>query len=448
MASTLVVRGPASLSGRARPPPDKSVAHRTLLFAALADGESVVRPYVPGRDVEATATALRRLGVRLETRFPGELRVVGAGPPPDWPRVADVVSIDCGNSGTTLRLLAGLLAGRPGRVRFDGDASLRRRPMERLRPLERMGARFSGSTPLMAPFELEGVARPRGIEAQLDVASAQVKSALLLAGLFADGETVVAEPGPSRDHTERWLRWLGVSVERTPGEQPGAGRVALTPIARPWAGRGFEVPPDFSSAAFLLAAAVVTGSREVQVACGTNPTRTGFLDLLAVMGVEVERRDDPPLAATGPEPLAELAVRRSGSLVGATIAGELTLRAIDELPLIMGLAAFAEGTTELRDAAELRVKESDRLEAMRELLTAFGVACELRPDGAVVRGGVPRPAIVDAAGDHRIAMTAAVVGLGAEGVTQIRGAEVVDVSYPGFVDTLQALGADAEWVAS
>lgn len=446
MTRTLVVRGPASLSGRARPPPDKSVAHRALLLAALGQGESRIRPHLPGLDVRATAAALARLGVRIEAPFPGELTVTGAGPPRGWPRREDAVAIDCGNSGTTLRLLAGLLTGWPGRARLDGDASLRRRPMERLRPLEQMGARFGGPSPLVPPLELTGTARPRGATVQLDVASAQVKSALLLAGLFADGPTVVIEPGPSRDHTERWLEWLGVRVERSPGPAPGAVRIEMTPLERPWPGRVFEVPPDFSSAAFLLAAAVVTRSERLEVASGINPSRTGFLDVLAAMGVPVVRRDDPALLAAGPEPMAALAVSAPAALRGAVVEGDVSLRAIDELPVAMGLAAFAEGVTEIRDAAELRVKESDRLDAMRRLLTAFGVECRLRDDGAIIRGGSPRAATVDAAGDHRIAMTAAVMGLGVAGATQIHGADVVDVSYPGFVDTLRALGADVEWV--
>lgn len=476
MSRTLVVRGPASLSGAVEPPPDKSVAHRALILAALAEGSSVIRPFRPGRDVRATADALAALGIQLEEASAGALRVHGVGAPRDWPigpEGRDPVTLDCCNSGTTLRLLAGLLTARPGRVRFDGDASLRRRPMERLRPLEAMGAQLFGPAPLRPPFELQGTAQPRGARVRLDVASAQVKSALLLAGLFATGATEVVEPGASRDHTERWLRWLGVPVSVEPdsagaaseaaalrggggegGPDAGAGvRVGLTPLDGPWPGADFTVPPDFSSAAFLLAAAVVTGSPGVEVLTGVNPTRTGFLDVLAAMGLEVERRSGPASSAdasseaAGPEPVARLAVPRPTQLRAASIAGAVSLRAIDELPLVMGLAAFADGETEIRDAAELRVKESDRLQAMQGVLTAFGVHCALRPDGAVIRGSSPRAAVVDAAGDHRIAMTAAVMGLAATGTTRIRGAEVVDVSYPDFVETLQMLGADAEWVS-
>jgi len=280
-----------------------------------------------------------------------------------------------------------------------------------------------------------------------------VKSAVLLAGLDADATTRVYEPGPSRDHTERALQSLGVDLRAEPDPAGLGATWILTPRPEPWGPRTYDVPPDFSSAAFGLAAAVVTDSTGVEVYSGLNPRRTGFLDALAAMGVDLALDADPPSTDPGdlglPDPSAEptgrIRVRGAAGLSGAELSGSLSLRALDELPLALGVAAFADGVTELRDAEELRIKESDRLEAMAAVLTAFGVECQLRPDGARVVGGRPRGASVDAHGDHRIAMTAAVMGLGATGVTRIRGADVVDVSYPGFVEDLIRLGAHAEW---
>jgi len=387
------------------------------------------------------------------------------------------VAIDCRNSGTTMRLLAGLSTARPGSVRFDGDASLRRRPMARLAPLAAMGAHFAAGVPgdrarpkasepesaragapadgvdrWQAPFTVTGVARPRGIDVRLSVASAQVKSAILSAGLFGEGRTRIVEPGRSRDHTERWLRWLGTDVRAGPIGPTGGARadraeaeaweVVLEPRTAPWAGRVFDVPPDFSSAAFLVAASLLAGDDRVVVRSGTNPTRTGFLAIAARMGADVRATEEAP---AGPEPVARLDARRSTGLRAVEIGPDHALSALDELPLLMGLAAFADGRTVLRGAGELRVKESDRLESMGRVLSAFGIRVELGEDGATVHGAQPAPARVESAGDHRIAMTAVVMALAVAGTTVIHDADVIDVSYPGFVDALRALGADVVW---
>ncbi len=430
--STLVVRGGRALRGFVRPPPDKSVGHRALFWAAVADGDSRVVPWAPGADVRATARVLQELSVR-SVPDGGGLRVLGVGGPGGL-RATDR-ALDCENSGTTLRLGCGWLAAVPGRHTLTGDPSLRRRPMERLRVLEAMGARFEGASPLRAPVVVHGTARPHATRAALPVASAQVKGALLSAGLWADDVTRVEEPGESRDHTERGLSELGVSV------RAGPGWVEVEPVERPWAGRTFSVPPDFSSAAFLLGASFLTGGA-VQVEAGANPTRTGFAEALEALGARVRIE---PAAPCGPEPVAVWSVSPGSGLRGGQVSGATALRALDELPLWAGLAAFVSGESRIADAEELQVKESDRIAAMHRVLGAFSVASTPEPDGLIIRGGSPVPADVDAGGDHRVAMTAAVMGLGIAGTTRVRGADVIGVSYPGFVDALRSLGADVAW---
>ena len=434
----LEVRGRARLCGRAVAPPDKSITHRALILAALGEGRAEIAPLGGGADNRATREVLAALGVpiRLEGGLEGGGAVAvveGVGGPAGLR--APGRPLDCDNSGTTLRVMAGVLAAAPGlQVTLTGDESLCRRPMERLRPLEGMGARLSGVTRegrLCPPLEVRG-APLVGREHRLPVASAQVKTALLLAGLFADGETTVWEPHRSRDHTERLLGALGapLSVEAD-------GRIRVARRRAPWRAPRYVVPPDCSSAAFLVAAAALTGSWGVRVETGVNPTRTGFFDALSAMGIDLAFHPRP---SAGPEPMAEVEVR-GGSLRGVTVAGALTLRAIDELPLLAAVAACAEGTTVIRDAAELRVKESDRLHQTHRLLQAFGARSTETPDGLIIQGGAVHPAEVAAEGDHRLAMTAAVLGLAAEGTTRVRGAEVIDVSYPGFAAALAELGA-------
>ncbi|MEQ8274354.1 MAG: 3-phosphoshikimate 1-carboxyvinyltransferase [Deltaproteobacteria bacterium] len=434
--TTLIVRGPARLSGTAQLPPDKSILHRALIFAALGGGESFVAAPILGADNLATLRALAALGVELH-EAPDGVRVHGVAHPRGLkpPNAA----IDCANSGTTLRILAGVLAGADGRFTLDGDASLRRRPMERLRPLETMGARLhSNEGPLRAPLTIEG-ARLTGHTHLLEIASAQVKSALLLAGAFADGPTTVVEPRPSRDHTERLLEGLGVTLER-----PDLYTTIIEPVREPWTAERYDVPPDFSAAAFLITAAVLTNRPELLVDTGVNPSRTGLLDVLVQMGAVLAL---DPSADVGFEPTARVGVSDlfGGRLTATRVDGDTLLRAIDEVPLIGALATQAQGETTVADAAELRHKESDRLTETVALLRAFGADADETEDGFVVRGPARLSgAKIPASQDHRIAMTAAVLALTADGTTEIEGFEVADVSYPGFVDALRTLGADVE----
>lgn len=432
--SVLRVRGGARLRGRATPPADKSITHRALILGALAEGQARVRAREMGADNLATVEVLRALGVSLERTGDG-VEIRGAGGPRGLrPSPAP---LDCKNSGTTMRLMAGVLAGCPGAHVLVGDASLSRRPMRRLIGLERMGAGLAGQGERRRPPLTIRGAKLRGATHTLEIASAQVKSALLLAGLFADGATVVREPGPSRDHTERALAALGASIE-VEGDT-----ITVNPQRESWAGFEADVPPDASSAAFLLAAGAITGG-EVEVETGLNPRRTGFVDALRALGISIV--DAPGAPAAFGEPAGSL-VARGRPTRPAEIRDPLSLRAIDELPLIACVAALAPGVTVIRDAAELRVKESDRIARTASLLARFGIRAEARPDGLDVHGGAPlrAGAQVDAASDHRIAMCGAVLGLAAPGETVVRGAEVLDVSFPGFADVLRAIGGRVEY---
>jgi 3-phosphoshikimate 1-carboxyvinyltransferase len=432
--TSLRVEGVASLAGTVTAPPDKSITHRALLLAALGEGRCRVSSLGLGADNLATASALRALGVAVEIDAEARTAEVLGVQGPSGLR-APAGPIDCANSGTTLRLLAGVLAARPdGAVTLTGDESLSARPMGRLRPLEAMGARLTGTLrgdKLCPPLTVHGAALV-GTSHQLPIASAQVKSALLLAGLWASGTTSVKEPERSRDHTERMLRALGVPVLE--GDD---GTLSVRALGAPWRADALVVAPDFSSAAFILAAAALTRSPGVEVITALNPTRTGFLDVLSAMGVRLSIR---PLGEAGGEPMGAVSVEAE-RLAGAEVSGALTLRAIDEIPLVAAMAAMAEGESVIRDAAELRVKESDRLARSAELLRAFGAEVEERPDGLRVRSPARRGATVTSHGDHRLAMTAAVLGLALPGETVVHGAEAIDVSFPEFDRSLAALGA-------
>jgi 3-phosphoshikimate 1-carboxyvinyltransferase len=441
---TTFVVDPAAgpLSGTVTIPGDKSIGHRALLFSLLSATPVRVTGLGDGADNGRSARAITALGATV-ARDGDAIVITGVGldglRPPGAP-------LDCGNSGTTIRLLCGLLAGQRFGVMLHGDASLSRRPMRRvIEPLREMGATIGsqsgGGAVELTPPLLVGPAtgRLRASHHTLAMASAQVKTAILLAGLYADGATSVTEPGPSRDHSERMLAYLGAPLTTS-------GRTTTldtTGWDRRLAGGAFEVPGDPSSSAFLIVAALLAGAGEVRLPniC-VNPTRTGFLDAIAAMGGAVERAN--PRQA-GPEPVADLVVRGPAArLHAADLGGDLVVRAIDELPILAVLAARAAGTTTVRDAAELKVKESDRIATTCAMLTAFGVRCEARPDGFVVEGQPDRPlraARVDAAGDHRIAMAAAVAALCADGPTEISDADNVATSYPGFVAALATLGA-------
>ncbi len=438
----------APLRGEIRLPSDKSIAHRLLILGALSEGESVLRGVRLGEDHRATMRCLRALGVSVE-ESEGVVRVRGVG---IGGLSAPRSPLDCGNSGTTMRLLAGVLAAQPFRSVLTGDSSLSRRPMRRIvEPLSARGARVSGTShparegEVTAPLTFDPVPAPErlaGLSWESPIPSAQVKGAVLLSGLFAREPTYFREPVVSRDHTERLLFTLGVPL-RSAGPiielDPTTWSRKLPPLDTGIVG-------DLSAAAFLIAAAqLVAESRVVAYGVGVNPTRAGFLEIAREMRASL--RVDAS-GERGGEPEATLRAG-SGSLVGLKLGGELVARAVDEVPIICALAARAGGTTTLLDAGELRLKETDRLAAVARMLGAFGVACRELPDGLVIEGHPgPLPgADVDSEGDHRIAMTAAVLALAAERPTTIRDVVCIDTSFPGFAAALRSLGAHVEEVA-
>jgi 3-phosphoshikimate 1-carboxyvinyltransferase len=422
--SELTVTGGRPLQGRLRLPGCKGISHRALLFAAIAEGRSTIRGLAEGADVRATAACLDALGVRVKES--GDVHTVrGSGL--GGLREPTTV-LDCGNSGSTMRMLAGVLAGRDFLSVLVGDESLSTRPMRRvLEPLAAMGASVDGRDGgRLAPITVRG-GDLRGVRHDLATASGQVKTALVLAGLQATGTTEIVEPAASRDHTERMLGALGVALER-----PDDRTVRVT-AGEP---RPFElaVPGDPSSAAFfVVAACVVPGSDLTLEGVSLNPARIRYVDILRSMGASVA------VIPTGDEigePVGDLRVT-AAPLHGADIAGDESI--IDELPVLAVAAAFADGITTIHDAAELAVKESNRIATMEQELTQLGVGVEPRPDGLVIRGGRPVGASLKSHGDHRIAMAAAVAGLGATGETTVRGFGATAVSYPGFAADLASV---------
>jgi 3-phosphoshikimate 1-carboxyvinyltransferase len=419
----------AQVAGEVRVPGDKSISHRAVMLGAIADGTTEVEGFLGSADCEATLAALAALGVCVERRAPGNLRIRGAGlrglRTPTAP-------IDLANSGTAMRLLAGILAGQGVAAVLVGDASLTRRPMTRIAdPLGRMGAviRTRGGRP---PVEIVAGPGLQGCHHELEVPSAQVKSALLLAGLHAQGTTSVREPAASRDHTERMLASFGISVSRQAGAVAVSGPSALRATR-------VEVPGDFSSAAFLIVAGLLSGSGSLVIrGVGTNPTRTALLDILRAMGADIRLHALPD---AGPEPCADIEVRPS-RLRGTVVPEALVPGAIDELPVLFAAAAAAEGETIVTGAGELRFKESDRLAAMADGLAALGVDCERVPEGLRVRGGQVEGGVVDSCGDHRIAMAFAVLGSRAQAPVTVRGVQNVATSFPGFAATARTAGLD------
>ena len=424
---------PRRLSGSMTVPADKSISHRAAILNAIADGPAAVQNFLPAADCLSTLTCLRALGVdwSLEKKPDGgsDLAIAGKGLA-GLRESADI--LDAGNSGTTLRLLAGLLAGRPFLSVLTGDESLRSRPMARVvEPLRQMGAQVWGrSKGTLAPLVIVG-ARPHGVDYRSPVASAQVKSALLLAGLQADGATLFREPERSRDHTERMLRAMGADLS-----EEGDG-LRLQPIERDLTPLDMRVPGDFSAAAFWLVAAVLHPNAEVTLRdVGVNQTRTGLLDVLREMGADASRSDE---RTVGGEPVADL-VARSSNLKGVAVEGPAVVRLIDEVPVLAVAAALAEGRTVLRDLGELRGKESDRVGLTVRELRRLGATIEEEGDSLVIEGrGKLQGAACDSHGDHRLAMALAVAGLVAEGETVIQNAEATEVSYPGFWRDLEAL---------
>lgn len=416
-----------ALEGTVAVPGDKSISHRVVMLGSLAEGDTVIENFLPGEDCLSTISCFRKLGVEITGPERGKVKVRGRGlgglAEPD-----DVLNV--GNSGTTIRLLLGILAGQPFFSVVTGDDSLRQRPMARVtRPLARMGARILGRQGgSLAPLAVQGGCL-KPIVYHSPVASAQVKSSILLAGLFADGVTTVGEPFRSRDHTERMLKYFGAKVEIAGNTVRVTGHSRLK-------GQRVLIPGDISSAAFLMvAAAIVPGSDLTIPGVGINHTRSGIIDVLLEMGAGIEllrQREE------GGEPVADIRIRYAGKLAGVTVAGETIPRLIDEVPALAVAAAVAKGATHIKEAAELKVKESDRIATVATLLHRFGADVEELPDGLLVRGGRPlQGTTCESRGDHRIAMAAAIAGLVAKGETVVRGAECINVSFPGFADALK-----------
>jgi len=439
-----VARRSGPLAGTVRVPGDKSISHRALMLGALAAGTTPVRGLLEGEDVLATAAAMRALGAEVTREADGLWTVSGVGV--DGLREPDNV-IDLGNSGTGARLFAGLLAGRPFTTFLTGDASLRKRPMGRVvDPLTRMGARFESRSGGRLPLAVIGAERPRPIAYRLPVASAQVKSAILLCGLAgeAGAETTVIEPEPTRDHTENMLRHFGAEVAVASDEN--GGRV-ITVVGRPsLKGRAIQVPADPSSAAFPLVAGALVAGSEVRIeAVGCNPLRTGLMATLLDMGADLALENE---RAEGGEPIAELVIRH-GPLKGVEVPAERAPSMIDEYPILMVAAALAQGRTVLRGIGELRVKESDRLQVMADGLAAAGVRVETGPDWMTIEGGngeAPAGGVtVQSHLDHRIAMSFLVLGLVTREPIRVDDASPIATSFPDFGPLMGGLGAAIEF---
>jgi 3-phosphoshikimate 1-carboxyvinyltransferase len=424
----LIIEPKKSLNGTVQVPGDKSISHRAIMLGSLADGITRVKGFLMGDDCLSTVKCFREMGVTVEVNQ--DVVVVHGKGLHGLNEPEDV--LDVGNSGTTIRLMAGILAGQNFTSVVTGDASIRKRPMGRVtKPLKEMGATILGrQNGELAPLTISsGNLKP--VSYKTPVASAQIKSSILLAGLFADGWTEVIEPEKSRDHSERMLKYFGAEIE----EDDLAVRIKGQPnlIAKE-----VQVPGDISSAAFLLVAgAIVPDSKIVIKNVGINPTRTGIIDVLKEMGAKITILEN---AANTGEPLGDLVIE-SSSLKGIKFGGQLIPRLVDEIPVIAVAAACAEGVTEIRDAAELKVKESNRIEAICQGLQKMGVDIDELPDGLRITGGKPITGgvVLDSQGDHRIAMALAVAGLVADKGITIKNAEAIDVSFPGFkelVDTL------------
>jgi 3-phosphoshikimate 1-carboxyvinyltransferase len=421
----LRVRPVGGLTGEIEVGGDKSISHRAILLGAIGEGPTEVLGFLEGEDCLRTVAAVEQLGVEVTRKGPGHYRIAGVGL--DGLQEPDTV-LDCGNSGTTVRLLMGILAGQPFWTMLTGDDSLRRRPMGRVAtPLRQMGATVVGRADgARLPLAVHGGRPLRSLHYQLPMASAQVKSAVLLAGLWADGPVRVEEPVRSRDHSERMLRQFGARLALDDRA------VTLTPGV-PLRGTTVHVPGDLSSAAFFLVASlIVPGSRLTVRGVSLNPTRTGILDALEAMGGRIVREGP----GTEPEPAGTLRAEAT-ALRGTRVAGAMIPRLIDEVPVLAVAATVAAGVTEIRDAAELRVKEADRVAALARELTKMGARVEERPDGLVIHGGARLHGdTVASGGDHRIAMALAVAGLVAEGETVIEDTACIATSFPAFVETL------------
>ena len=431
-ALTITPAGP--LKGTIVVPGDKSITHRAIILSALAEGDSVLSSYCRGEDCLNTMRIFQAMGIQIEER-PEQLRVRGKG---CWGLAEPAQPLDCGNSGTGIRLLTGLLAGQDFFTILTGDESVRRRPMGRVvKPLREMGATIAGRKGgELAPLAITG-SRLRGLAYTSPVASAQVKSSLLLAGLYAEGTTSVSEPRKSRDHTERLLRYFGIPVQESGSSVSIQGRPSVG-----WTGKPVVVPGDLSAAAFfIVGASLVPGSDVTIAAVGIKPTRTGIVEILTEMGANIQvlnRREEAG------EPVADLRIR-SASLHGVRIGAERIPQTIDEFPVLCVAAALAEGETTITDAGELRVKESDRIATMATELRKMGASAEETTNGLIIQGlGKEKTrrlqgAICTSHGDHRVAMSMAIAGLMAEGRSRIQDTDCIETSFPGFESKLLEL---------
>lgn len=441
--TSLTIQPGGPLRGTLSVPGDKSITHRAIILSALADGDTTITGYCGGEDCLNTMRAFQAMGVRIEAT-PDRLYVYGKGL---WGLSEPEGPLDCGNSGTGIRLLAGLLAGQDFFAVLTGDESIRRRPMGRVvKPLRQMGAMIAGRKGgELAPLAITG-SRLRGVDFSSPVASAQVKSCLLLAGLYAEGVTRITEPSRSRDHTERMFRHFGIPLREEGCAIALQGRPAVG-----WQGmHTLAVAGDLSAAAFfLVGASIVPGSDVTIQGVGVNPTRTGVLEILTEMGADIQVLDRREEAG---EPVADLRVR-SAHLRGVHIGAERIPQTIDEFPILCVAAAAAEGETRIRGAEELRVKESDRIATMASELRKMGVAITETPDGLIIQGSgaagssrrvgpLLRSASCEGHGDHRVAMSIAIAGLVADGPTKIDGTACIETSFPGFYSKLLNLLTD------
>ncbi|MCL4456786.1 MAG: 3-phosphoshikimate 1-carboxyvinyltransferase [Nitrospirae bacterium] len=421
-----------SLKGEITPPPDKSISHRAVMLASIAEGKSIVRNFLRAEDPMSTMNAFRSMGIEIEKKAGNELIINGKGL---HGLKEPFEVINCGNSGTTVRLISGILSGNPFFSVLTGDDSLKQRPMARvINPLKEMGAGISARNgDKYLPMAIKG-RRLKAIDYKMPVASAQVKSCLILAGLYADGTTTITELQKSRDHTERMLKSMGADIEidslviKVKG---CSGKKELNPI-------DVTVPSDFSSAAFFIAAALIIPNSEISIKnVGINPTRTGLLDVLKKMGADIEIENIRDVSG---EPVADIHCKTAGNLKAVKISGDIMPSLIDEFPILCVLATQAEGVTEIRGAEELRVKESDRIKAMASELKKIGVELEEYPDGISIKGKASMKGdIVESYHDHRIAMSLAIAALAAQGTTTINNSSCVDISFPEFFEELKKL---------
>lgn len=425
-----VIKPSGKLRGEITVPGDKSISHRSVMLGSIAKGDTRISGFLTGEDCLSTIDCFKKLGIDIEVNGT-DVTVHGKGLKG---LSAPAETLDVGNSGTTLRLMSGILSAQPFTTRLTGDSSIQKRPMGRVAsPLGLMGAKITSENEKMtAPLTIEGQ-RLHGIDYTLPVASAQVKSALILAGLYVDGETRITEPEATRDHTEIMLNYLGADI-RKEGD---------TIVVRPAAelkGKDITVPGDISSAAYFIAAALISKDSEVLIKnVGVNPTRTGIITAFKAMGGNIELTNERTVCG---EPVADILVR-SSRLHGVVIKGAIIPKLIDEIPVIAAAACYASGETVIADAAELRVKESDRIKTMAAELGRMGATVIQTDDGMIILGGIPlHGAVCESYNDHRVAMSVAVAALGAKGETQIKDCGCVDISFPGYFDALMSLRED------